>query len=241
MNPQGPSPHQTKPAGKRIYKQDHWTLKKNQDLSEAVVGPEQPSKMIIDLVGLKDVGQTRKLYYKENLGEKFKWYDEIDVGFLNDWRKDKIRKYTPRGLRKATEVRAIKKPVPKTKAIREQAAHGHENRGAELVGMKDTIDSSESILSILSHGRETRAFRVQKLRSARIGTSEQASSGRQNSSSSKEPIGLFPGKFDNVVCFTPEQLQRHQKIQHRSWNTTFDQIQRSFDDPSRDIGVIYNL
>ncbi|KAM0155349.1 hypothetical protein ACHAQE_006799 [Botrytis cinerea] len=251
MNLSLPPPLRSKLGGKR-----DWMLKPKQDLRPAVIGSQEPTKMRIALLSVTEAGLGREVYYDRGYGngEPFDWNDASDIFLLNDWRREKIRKYTPRDLEKAEctkDVRSqllentiVRKPSIPRAAIEQLqkpqiAQNSRPNEIREPVHHK--IDLDKEFITMITRGREIKKFRAQKRRAARHVTSRLANGRRQNPSTRQGPIEYLPVDLERLKSLTPKQQRRHQDTHVKNWFVIFKMIEESFDLPSREIGVQYNL
>ncbi|KAF5876402.1 uncharacterized protein Bfra_002806 [Botrytis fragariae] len=241
MNTSLPPSLRSKLGGKR-----DWTLKPRQDLTPAMIGSQEPNKMRIALLSVTEAGLGREVYYDRGYGngEPFDWNDSSDIFLLNDWRREKIRKYTPRDLvqiegtkdvgNRVIENKVVKKPsVPRAtmkQPPKPQIAQNQTStRLREHVEPNKNID--EEFITIVARSREMEKFRAQKRRAAR----------QTCKWSSPAPIEFLPIDLERLDSLTPKQQRRDQNSHVKNWFVIFEMIERSFDLPSREIGVEYNL
>lgn len=212
--------------------------------------------MRIALLIMTEAGLGREVYYDRGYGngEPFDWNYASDIFLLNDWRREKIRKYTPRDLEEAEHTKnvrsqvlentIVKKPsIPR--AAMEQlkkpqiAQNSRPNEVREPVHPKRDLD--EEFITIVARGREIKKFRAQKRRAARHVAPRLANGRRQNSSTRQRPIEYLPVDLERLKSLTPKQQRRHQDSHVKNWFVIFEMIEESFDLPSQEIGVQYNL
>ncbi|KAF7874581.1 uncharacterized protein EAF02_008558 [Botrytis sinoallii] len=251
MNTSLPPPLRSKLGGKR-----DWTLKPRQDLTPAVVGSQEPNKMRIALLSVTEAGLGREVYYDRGYGngEPFDWNDESDIFLLNDWRREKIRKYTPRDLGQiertmdvrnhGIENKVIKKPsAPKVTVEQPQKPQIAQKETSTRI--REPVDSIRNIddefITMVASSKEMEKFRAQKRRAARHVTPRLANGRRQHPSSRQGPIKFLPVDLDRLRTLTPKQQRRDQNTHVKKWFVIFEMIERSFELPSREIGVEYNL
>ncbi|TGO17648.1 hypothetical protein BPAE_0416g00050 [Botrytis paeoniae] len=251
MNTSLPPPLRSKLGGKR-----DWTLKPRQDLTPAVIGSQKPNKMRIALLSVTEAGLGREVYYDRGYGngEPFDWNDASDIFLLNDWRREKIRNYTPRDLgqmertnlvaNQIIENKVVKNPsVPRTVVQHPQKPQIVQNqtstRNQERVNPSRNLDD-ESI-TMVTRSREMENFRAQKRRVAHQVTQRLANGRRQHPSNRQGPIEFLPVDLERLSSLTPKQQRRDQNTHVKNWFVIFEMIERSFDLPSREIGVEYNL
>ncbi|TEY31138.1 hypothetical protein BOTCAL_0821g00040 [Botryotinia calthae] len=251
MNPSLPPPLRSKLGGKR-----DWTLKPKQDLRPAVIGSQEPTKMRIALLSVTEAGLGREVYYNRGYGngEPFDWNDESDIFLLNDWRREKIRKYIPRDLgetectknvrSQVLENTIVKKPsIPRAAVDQLQKPQIAQN--PRLNGIREPAplkrDLDNEFVTMVSRRREIKKFRAHKRRAARHVTPRLANGRRQHPFNRQGPIEYLPVDLDRLKSLTPKQQRCHQNTHVKNWFVIFEMIERSFDLPSREIGVQYNL
>ncbi|KAI9643252.1 hypothetical protein NHQ30_007868 [Ciborinia camelliae] len=213
------------PAGKGTKSHGHWVLKNNQDCAEAVIGVPEPNKMRIGLVNLQEPELDREVFYDRGFGEPFDWNDASDLSLLNEWRQEKIRKYTRMspGQMERTKVtkdqdvthkavtKAAKEQVAKPQVVQPHVAKNQDTRGSGSRGNLESHDSSHELLELVNHGKEVQAFRVHKRPSPKPRS-------RRRQNPHKGQVEFLPVDLDKVASLTPEQQQRRYQVQSRSWN-----------------------
>ncbi|KAF7943145.1 hypothetical protein EAE96_011087 [Botrytis aclada] len=251
MNTSLPPPLRSKLGGKR-----DWTLKLRQDLTPAVIGSQEPNKMRIALISVTEAGVAREVYYDRGYGngEPFDWNDASDIFLLNDWRRENIRKYTPRDLgqmehkmalvNQGIENEVVQKPTTQRVAIQQpqELQTVQKQTSTQIQGLIDpnrTLD--DEFITMVAHGNEIKKFRAQKRRAVRQVTPRLANGRRQHSSNRQGPIEFLPVDLERLNSLTPKQQRRDQNLHVKNWSVIFEMMERSLDVPSGEIGVEYNL
>ncbi|KAF7883960.1 hypothetical protein EAF00_011272 [Botryotinia globosa] len=251
MNTSLPPPLRSKLGGKR-----DWTLKTRQDLTPAVIGIQEPNKMRIALLSVTEAGLGREVYYDRGYGngEPFDWNDSSDIFLLNDWRREKIRKYTPRDFaqmehtkdarNQVMENKVVKKPSA-PRAMVEQPQKPQIAQGQTSTRNREPLDpdknTDEEFITMITRCREMEKFRAQKRRAARQVTPRLANGRRQHPSNRQGSIEFLPVDLERLSSLTPKQQRRDQNMHAKNWFVIFEVIEKSFELPSREIGVEYNL
>lgn len=251
MNTSLPPPLRRKLGGKR-----DWTLKPRQDLTPAVIGSKEPKKMRIALLSVTEAGLGREVYYDRGYGngEPFDWNDASDIFLLNDWRREKIRKYTPRDLGQVQRIKEVRNQVNENKVFKKPGAPRAmvEQPQKPQIAQKQTstrtrepvdpnMNTDEEFITMITNCREMEKYRAQKRRAARQVTPRLANGRRQHPSTRQGPIEFLPVGLEKLRSLTPKQQRRDQNTHIKNWFVIFEMIEKSFDLPSRGIGVEYNL
>ncbi|TGO31702.1 hypothetical protein BHYA_0428g00010 [Botrytis hyacinthi] len=251
MNASLPPALRSKLGGKR-----DWTLKPRQDLTPAVIGLQQPNKMRIALLSVTEAGLGREVYYDRGYGngEPFDWNDTSDIFLLNDWRREKIRKYSPRDLGQMDPTKDVRNHVIENKVFKKPSAPRAmveqpqtpqitqtrpSTRAREPVDPK--INTDEEFITMITRCREMENFRAQKRRAARRVTPRLANGRRQHPSNRQGPIEFLPVDLERLKSLTPKQQRRDQDTHVKNWFVIFEMIEKSFELPSREVRVEYNL
>ncbi|KAF7918749.1 uncharacterized protein EAE97_011844 [Botrytis byssoidea] len=251
MNTSLPPPLRSKLGGKR-----DWTLKPRQDLTPAVIGLQEPNKMRIALLSVTEAGLSREVYYDRGYGngEPFDWNDSSDIFLLNDWRREKIRKYTPRDLAQMERTKDVRNQVIENKVVKkpraprtivEQPQKPQIVQGQKSTRVREPLDpkknTDEDFITMITRRREMETFRAQKRRAARQVTPRLANGHRQHPSNRQGPMEFLPVDLERLSSLTPKQQRRYQNTHVKNWFVIFEMIEKSFELPSRGIGVEYNL
>ncbi|KAF7912520.1 uncharacterized protein EAF01_001541 [Botrytis porri] len=251
MNTSLPPPLRSKLGGKR-----EWKLKPRQDLTPAVIRSQEPNKMRIALISVTEAGLVREVYYDRGYGngEPFDWNDSSDIFLLNDWRREKIRKYTPGDLgqmertnvvrNQVIENRVVKKPVA-PRAMIEQSQKPQTGRKQTSAMIREPVNPNKNLdtefITMVGRSREMEKFRARKRRSARQVTPRLANGRRQHRSNPQGPIEFLPVDLERLSSLTPKQQRRAQNTHVKNWLVIFEMIESSLGLPNREIGVEYNL